>query len=600
MSLSNHYSWRALQIGYFDQQDRRGRHNSRKSGINMIGDAILDLLLPTLVLVHLFAAPYTKVEESFNIQATHDILANGIPFSNTAESLAANFDHVSFPGSVPRTFVGAAVLAGLANPLKLFFASRVSIQLLVRAILGLANAAALWSVKGAVDTAYGKIAGRWYVLLQASQFHVIFYSSRTLPNMFAFILTNLALRNLIMVKAVAWKTARSSKRRRLAFYLLTLGGIIFRSEIAILLAAETLYLLYQQKASITKEIIPAGIAGAALGLLTTVAIDSFFWQQWPLWPELAGFYYNTVLGKSSEWGTSPIYFYFFNALPRLLLNPMTYLLLIPTSLQSHISRDILMPQVAFIALYSLLPHKEWRFIIYTIPAFTAVAAGGAGWIWTRKAKSTLYKIYSLLLVASTLASFAISFGILYISSLNYPGGQALWLLHKLEPEYRVPVKVYLDNLACQTGVTRYQQIRPTWQYDKTEDQQKLLDPMFWQQFDYALAENAARVIGSWQRIATIKSFGGITFSPGADDEILPITPAFGDLGHTIQQRYVAFADFARHTFTKGYWPAIRMKPSLYILWREPPPLVRDDPHAAAIAAAANAAAAAAAASSATS
>ena len=523
----------------------------------------------------MFAAPYTKVEESFNIQATHDILAHGIPFVNTTESLAATYDHVSFPGSVPRTFVGAALLAGIASPLRVFFGSQESIQLLVRAILGLGNAAALWSVKAAVDTAYGKTAGRWYVLLQASQFHVMFYASRTLPNMFAFILTNLALRSLIMVKAVAWKTSRSSKRRRLALYLLTVAGVIFRSEIAILLAAETIYLLYQQKISLTKEIIPAGVAGVTIGLLATVSVDSFFWQQWPLWPEWVGFYYNTVLGKSSEWGTSPAYFYFLNALPRLLLNPMSYLVLIPTSLQSHISRDILVPQLAFIAIYSLLPHKEWRFIIYTIPAFTAVAAGGAGWIWTRRAKSSLYRIFSFLLVASTLASFAISFGLLYISSLNYPGGQALWLLHQVEPEYRVPVHVHMDNLACQTGVTRYGQIRPYWIYDKTENETELLDPMFWQRFDYAIAENPARVIGAWQRIATVSSFAGITFNPEESGaEPLPITPAFGEIGHNLQQRYLAIAKLGMH-FTNGYWPAIRMKPSLYILWREPPPLVRE-------------------------
>lgn len=531
--------------------------------------------------MQLFAAPYTKVEESFNIQATHDILAHGIPFVNSTESLAATYDHVSFPGSVPRTFVGAAILAGIASPFRAFFGSQESIQLLVRAILGLGNAAALWSVKNAVDTAYGKTAGRWFILLQSSQFHVIFYASRALPNMFAFILTNLALRSLILVKAVAWKTNRSSKRRRLALYLLTVAGVIFRSEIAILLATETIYLFYQQRISFAKEIVPAGVAGLILGLLTTVSVDSFFWQQWPLWPEWVGFYYNTVLGKSSEWGTSPMHFYFLNAIPRLLLNPMSYLVLIPLSLQSHISKDILIPQIAFIAIYSLLPHKEWRFIIYTIPAFTAVAAGGAGWIWTRKAKSTMYKLLSLLLLTTTLASFAISSTLVFISSLNYPGGQALWLLHQIEPEYRVPVHVYLDNLACQTGITRYQQIRAHWIYDKTEHQESLLDPMFWQQFEYAIVENPARVIGSWQRMATVSKFAGITILRPGEDEVkdrvvlLPMTPAWGQFGFRLQEKYLRVVEIARRFVTGGYWPAVKMEPSLYILWREPPPRVRE-------------------------
>src|SRR5690349_7525245 len=74
------------------------------------------LLIPAFVLVHLFASPYTKVEESFNIQAIHDILIHGIPSQNADQFLTANYDHVSFPGSVPRTFTGALLLSGLSRP----------------------------------------------------------------------------------------------------------------------------------------------------------------------------------------------------------------------------------------------------------------------------------------------------------------------------------------------------------------------------------------------------------------------------------------------------------------------------------------------------
>jgi alpha-1,6-mannosyltransferase len=529
------------------------------------------------VLLHLFYAPYTKVEESFNIQAAHDILYNGVPFVNSSTSLAANYDHVSFPGSVPRTFVGALLLAGLSNPFRSFFSSPDQLQLLIRAVLGLCNAAALWHLKGAVDTAYGKTAGRWYILLQASQFHVLFYASRTLPNMFAFGLTTVALRNLILVKASAWKTATSSKRRRLALYLLTVAGIIFRSEVAILLTTETLYLLYQRRVSLTTEIIPAGIAGLAIGLFTTVSVDSFFWQQFPLWPEWVGFYYNTILGKSSDWGTSPIYFYFLNAIPRLLLNPMTYLVTIPQSLlkANNISRDILIPQLAFIAIYSLLPHKEWRFIIYTIPALTTVAAGGAGWIWTRRSKTLFYKISSSALLASVLFSFTLSTTLIHLSSLNYPGGEALRLLHQLEPEYRIPIKVHIDNLACQTGVSRFQQLRPTWIYDKTESESLLLDPLFWHDFDYVIAEDPARVIGAWTPIADVRSFAGVTLRPrdGGDDEIFPpsrLVAAVTGGGERVQRMYEDFVALVRRRVTRGFWPAIRMVPRLYILQREVP------------------------------
>jgi alpha-1,6-mannosyltransferase len=88
------------------------------------------LLIPTVILIHLFVSPYTKVEESFNIQAMHDILVHGIPGSNADQFLTSNYDHVSFPGSVPRTFAGALVLSGLSGPFVGLVRSMGDVQLL--------------------------------------------------------------------------------------------------------------------------------------------------------------------------------------------------------------------------------------------------------------------------------------------------------------------------------------------------------------------------------------------------------------------------------------------------------------------------------------
>jgi alpha-1,6-mannosyltransferase len=86
---------------------------------------------------------------------------------------------------VPRTFVGAVVLAGISRPVLSLLGWQHG-QLVVRAVLGLFNAYGLLRYKNGVDKAFGKAVGRWYILLQMSQFHVIYYASRTLPNMFAF------------------------------------------------------------------------------------------------------------------------------------------------------------------------------------------------------------------------------------------------------------------------------------------------------------------------------------------------------------------------------------------------------------------------------
>ena len=95
------------------------------------------------------------------------------------------YDHFSFPGAVPRTFVGALALTGITKPYIGIFGAEYS-QLIVLAVLGLSNAYALLRYKNGLDMAFGKNVGRWYIMLQAAQFHVIFYASRTLPNMFAF------------------------------------------------------------------------------------------------------------------------------------------------------------------------------------------------------------------------------------------------------------------------------------------------------------------------------------------------------------------------------------------------------------------------------
>ena len=81
------------------------------------GFHVLLVVFPLLVTLHLLVSPYTKVEESFNMQATHDILTYGVPTTNVRAKFEVLFDHMSFPGAVPRTFIGAICLAGAGRPL---------------------------------------------------------------------------------------------------------------------------------------------------------------------------------------------------------------------------------------------------------------------------------------------------------------------------------------------------------------------------------------------------------------------------------------------------------------------------------------------------
>ncbi|KAA8649896.1 dolichyl-P-Man:Man(7)GlcNAc(2)-PP-dolichol alpha-1,6-mannosyltransferase [Aspergillus tanneri] len=537
-------------------------------------DAILlflSIALPALVGLHLFVAPYTKVEESFHIQAVHDLLVLEIPTRNVSDVLRAEYDHFSFPGAVPRTFVGAVLLSGMARPF-LWVKESIDGQILVRGILGVLNALSLlWFASGMRRT-FGKTTAMWYLLFQTSQFHIIYYASRTLSNMFAFCLSTLALR-FLLPDPVASDVYR--RRCRLALFLLTMAGIIFRSELALLLGTNTIFLFLTGRISIRQDIIPAGALGLVLGLALTVSVDSFFWQQFPLWPELAAFKFNVVSGHASAWGTHSWHFYFTNALPRLLLNPLSYLVGVPLAVLQHSTRSaaiyLLMPALAFIAIYSLQPHKEWRFIVYTVPTFTATSSLGASYLWTHRSKSLFYCLLSLALIVSTFISFlCANLVLLPASSANYPGAQALHTLHRVADSTQPVISVHLGNLACQTGITRFQQIpaptssqdqgqQSTWHYDKTENETEKTSSTFWSRFDYVLIEpgeetSLRSVYPSWEEAAIIDGFAGVRLVRPGDVAVGVVEERFfrSVLGEQAVGVWNAMRDYLRGLM-RGWW-----------------------------------------------
>jgi alpha-1,6-mannosyltransferase len=71
---------------------------------------------------------------------------------------------------------------------------------------------------------------------------------------------------------------------------------------------------------------------------------------------------------------SPFYHYLFPALPKLLhlTLPFTFFSLAI----DRRTRRLITPCVGFIIIMSGLKHKEWRFIVYVVPAFFVAAAAG--------------------------------------------------------------------------------------------------------------------------------------------------------------------------------------------------------------------------------
>lgn len=391
--------------------------------------------------------------------------------------------------------------------------------------------------------------------------------------------------------------------------------MIFRSEVALLLFTLAIYLVAVPLTSV-EVLVPPFLISSVMALLISVPLDSYFWQK-PLWPELWGFYYNAVLGSSSAWGVSPWHYYFTSALPRLLLNPLTYLLLIPTawrqSSTSQSAKLLTIPALLFVAIYSLQPHKEARFIFYAVPPLTAAAALGANHIFTRRNKSFLLRLASYLLVLSVLASFAASAAMSYVSSLNYPGGEALAHLRGqfaegqgqarppqqppasgYEPEPAGEVRVHADALSCMTGVTLFGTSsggggapggseppiidgrkgsdggrKRRIVLDKTEDPARLADPNFWLQFEYVLAEDPTAVKGGdWDEVAVVDGLAGVeVLRPGMVVGGGDVEKAEGERRVVGKGAIVATVRDQVRSVTGGWWIGPRMAPKIHILRR---------------------------------
>lgn len=80
------------------------------------------------IIPEIMGTPFAKVEESFNLHATHDVLMYGVGSSSLHNvslhysimhirvvTCSDKYDHFKFPGAVPRTFVGSVFVAWIVN-----------------------------------------------------------------------------------------------------------------------------------------------------------------------------------------------------------------------------------------------------------------------------------------------------------------------------------------------------------------------------------------------------------------------------------------------------------------------------------------------------
>ncbi|PIA30971.1 hypothetical protein AQUCO_05300061v1 [Aquilegia coerulea] len=409
-----------------------------------------DILLGSIASFYVLMVPYTKVEESFNVQAIHDILYH----RNHLEK----YDHLEFPGVVPRTFIGALLISILASPLALVM-NLLNLQKLytlvaVRLVLGCIILSTLRFFRIQVRRNFGPQVEGFFAIFTALQFHLMFYSARPLPNILALGLVNLAYG--FWLKEHYYKTLKC----------LIFAMVVFRCDMLLLIGPIGLELLLRKSISPWKALKSCiGFCVVCIGL--TVLVDTIFWRK-VLWPEFEVFWFNSVLNRSSEWGTHAFHWYFTSALPRSMLAAYP-LFLLGVILDRRIMLYVL-PVFLFVLLYSKLPHKELRFIIGAVPMFNLSAAVAASRLYNNRKKVGWKWLYFIML-GSLLISLGCSFIMFMASYENYPSGYALKALHQIAAHEMVKTEdqlVHIDTYSAMNGISRFCEKTVPWRYSKEE------------------------------------------------------------------------------------------------------------------------------------
>lgn len=279
---------------------------------------------------------------------------------------------------------------------------------------------------------------------------------------------NFLLINLLVMLAMG---SILKKKLKLGIILLTIASVVFRFELAILLLL-TIIVQSNGKRSLLKNLwllTKAGVITAGMTfshyymllnnlLAIIIPIDSFFWRRF-LWPELSVFYFNGVLGKSSEWGTSPWHWYWTNGMMMGAI-PATSLLALLGVLSSRETFRLCLPSILFILLMSFLPHKELRFIFHTLPPLIVAAANFLTKLYNSK-RTSIRRLSKILLVGLIFIQVLITLLKVGISKWNYQSGYALLATHEmiLKP---ANTNIHIDSYCAMNGISRFLELNQGW------------------------------------------------------------------------------------------------------------------------------------------
>ncbi|WWC66278.1 uncharacterized protein I206_100179 [Kwoniella pini CBS 10737] len=502
-------------------------------------------VLPFIVtLSHVLLSPYTKVEESFTLHAVHDVLTYGLDISKLP-----HWDHITFPGAVPRSFLPPIILGLLSYPASTLgiitglIRTKVDVQIAIRLVLASIFSHTFNHLAKTLRGRYGPSIRIWFTILSLTSFHIPYYAGRTLPNFMALPGVLLSISLILRSGSKSAPSNVTTKRQRTAIILLTALSTVVRLELALLLIPTALSLVILRRASLA-QVVGWGMLGGFGSLAISSPMDYILWRPtiphpslptftstWQiLWPEVSAFHYNLVQGQSSNWGIMSWHYYFSNSLPKILLAsfPLAALAGIVWfirllgikvggkeggKLNEGVGEIVKVFGAGIVALagsMSFVGHKEWRFIIYAVPIIQIIASFAAAALWNFPYTRPKFLV-RLGLVGLISINIGATVILTFVSMNNYPGGEVWRNLEKLPKGQNETITIHFPSYPLQTGSTLFtfihenipfasyqgpyglfpKQKRPIWIYSKSEDEEFSTSDGLWNNdIDYV-------VTGDW-------------------------------------------------------------------------------------------------------
>ena len=481
---------------------------------------ILDILLFIVPISLILLAPYSNYDESFNVNALHDIINIGLDKIDS-------FDHMKYPDmpkktSLPIIFLSlpaiyipetcknisnflSLLLISINNLLptsisKLYNKDELSIlltdtkilQLLfVRLLMSIISSFSILSLRKTIDhscSQNSKFIGVWFSLFYYPLPHMMFYISRFVPHFVCLPLLNFAISMFI---------SGDISRSLIVF---TFIGIVFRVEILLFTAVLTIIsasgILRIGKPILSfREACVSITISAALSIFLCSRIDSYFWNTSFIIPTFKSALVDIFDGSYSNWGLNDFHIYFTEYYMKIFapgfeivyLLTGLFLILSFCNLKRIFGKNVkhnelynidyinygvgtfstlFWSNIFYVLVLSVNGKKEWKFLIYTISVLCAVGSSTFEWIQSRiEINRFIKKLLVALIILSYVTNLICCFIFGLISSWNYTGGESVQRLNlriinenKFNNNMLKPIIIHWDEGTCKNGASSFTQI----------------------------------------------------------------------------------------------------------------------------------------------